>query len=228
MKRRRLLTHQRASDLQASMLARIDEFEADLTEFVEGQGWLALGHPSLREWWDTVIGERRLGPAARKLVLVQMHTEQQELPGSWREHNGRLGARVGVSDETVSRSLRATDVGNDDQGEPMELDVTDRAIELARDGVSYRQMGQILKIDESSLRRSPEVRAAREQADPDAHSVRHYDRTAACDIEPATEVIEKIHVWLDRLLGPVYTLSPKDAETIRDILAAALKELDNQ
>ena len=100
------------------------------------------------------------------------------------------------------------------------------AVDLAREGYSYRAIGEILGIDESRVRRDPEVRKARIAADPDAHSVTNRAATVACRVQPATELISRVEWTLASLLGSDYTLSASDRRRLQTILGAAQEGLD--
>jgi len=101
-----------------------------------------------------------------------------------------------------------------------------RAARLARQGYSYRSIGARLGVDESSIRRMPEVREARIAADPNAHSVTNRKATVACRVQPATELISRVEWTLASLLGSDYTLSAPDRRRLQTILRAAQEGLD--
>lgn len=99
------------------------------------------------------------------------------------------------------------------------------AVTLASQGWSYRRIGAELGCDESVIRRTPEVRAARIKADPNAHSVTTRSATVACRVQPATELISRIEWTLASLLGADYRLSLNDARRLANILQAGLEGL---
>lgn len=108
-------------------------------------------------------------------------------------------------------------------------DVTDKlaeAVKLAATGMSYRAIGPAVGLDESVVRRDPAVRAARVQADPEAHSVTLKTRSLACRIESAAELIDRLEVTIDALIQPGdYQLSISDRKRIRRILAGAMERI---
>lgn len=99
------------------------------------------------------------------------------------------------------------------------------AVSLARQGMSYRQIGAELEVDESTIRRIPEIRAARIAADPNAHSATVRTDTIACRVQPATELISRVEWTLASLLGADYRLSPNNAKRLGRILRAGLEGL---
>lgn len=103
-----------------------------------------------------------------------------------------------------------------------------RAVELAAEGHSYRQIGPMVGLDESIVRRDPDVRAARVAADPEAHSVTLRTNPMVCRIESAGELIAKVKTTLDEVLSEGYILSTKDKDRLRRILSGALERLRGQ
>lgn len=137
---KRKLNKRDATRLNKQIKSKIDEVESLLVEFVEGEGWLSLGYETAWDWWNTEIGERRVGGAARDAVILQIAHEQEGKSQSERVGQRAIGKAVGVDQATVSRV-----VGSDadaslvdlpespDQGESEIIDVEiveDRPLDL--------------------------------------------------------------------------------------------------
>lgn len=101
------------------------------------------------------------------------------------------------------------------------------AVRLAAQGMSYRQIGPQVGLDESVLRRNPAVREARIAADPEAHSVTVDRPTVACAIPPAREEIQRVEYALTDLVNTEkYKLSKPDAKRLLSIIRTAETELE--
>jgi hypothetical protein len=98
------------------------------------------------------------------------------------------------------------------------------AAKLARQGLSYRQISKNLGISDTVLRKNPEVRKARLEGDPEAHSQTN-GQSVACRIEAAPTLITNIELDLKRILGPMYTLNESDRKRLVRVLQASLEEV---
>lgn len=110
-------------------------------------------------------------------------------------------------------------------------DVDERLLtarELAREGLSFQKIANAVGLNESTVRRDMAVRQAKAAVDPSfdiaGESVKHYDRTIACDLPSANDAIEEIDMLLDRM-AVVYTLSKKDRAKLLKVLTAHLERL---
>jgi len=104
-----------------------------------------------------------------------------------------------------------------------------KAEELARQGVSFRQIGPAVGLDESYIRRDAGVRQARaewdEDFDPEPASLTHPERSIACEVEPAHELIDEIAGLIARITGPIYSLSKRDRMELIKVMTTAIEEL---
>jgi Zn-dependent M16 (insulinase) family peptidase len=124
-----------------------------------------------------------------------------------------------------SKPLNGKSALNADSPHPL-TDLQEKAIELVRQGKSYRQIGKELDTDEANIRKDPAIRAARLEVDPDAHSTTNYDSIAACRTSSADERIRSIKTDLEMLVDKhFYTLSKRDQKRLKDILEQGLEAL---
>lgn len=94
------LTEDQARSLNDLIKSTIQELEDLLSEFITGEGWLALGYETAWEWWTEEIGERRLGGSTRDKVILQFKKEEVS--------QRKIAKAVGVSPPTVREALRET------------------------------------------------------------------------------------------------------------------------
>jgi hypothetical protein len=95
-----------------------------------------------------------------------------------------------------NRSLRAD--GSDFSDEDL-TDKQRKAIDLVKQGKSYRQIGKELDTDEANIRKDPIIRAVRQEHDPNAHSETIRESWAACRTLSVAERVEDIELQIEYL-----------------------------
>lgn len=108
----------------------------------------------------------------------------------------------------------------------------DRAEALAREGKSFRQIGDTLAVHESTIRRDQGVRNAKATVDPSFdpaegdHTIRHHEESVGCVVEPLDTLIKEIKDLLERVSGPLYTLSKRDKRRLIKLLSDFITTID--
>lgn len=101
-----------------------------------------------------------------------------------------------------------------------------QAVRLAKRGTSYRKIAKQVGLDESAVRRNPEVRKARMKADPEAHSELLRPSAASCRALSVPERMTRIERELKYLLDiGMYRLSAKDQTRLTRIMSDGLKKV---
>jgi len=103
-----------------------------------------------------------------------------------------------------------------------------RAIELVKQGRSYRQIGEELDTDESNIRKDPVIRQARQEIDPDAHSKITRESWGACRTLTVKERIENIEHEIDYLFDmDMYKIGRSDRTKLRTLADRINKGVDD-
>jgi hypothetical protein len=131
-----------------------------------------------------------------------------------------------MRDGTKYRQKRGRRVGGAAMSTTVSTELKAKAVDLALRGHSYRTIGEVLGVAESTVRRMPDVREARIAAEPNAHSTTRKTATVACRVQPATELISRVEWTLASLLGSDYDLCARDRHRLESILRAAQEGLD--
>jgi hypothetical protein len=87
------LTKDQALIINDQIKSTIQELEDLLSEFISGEGWLALGYETAWDWWSKEVGQKRLGSSTRKIVDLQFSKEDVPIKTSARA--------LGVSKNTI-------------------------------------------------------------------------------------------------------------------------------
>lgn len=94
------LTKDQALAINDQIKSTIQELEDLLSEFISGEGWLALGYQTAWDWWKTEVGERRLGSSTRKVLALQFSKEDVSIKS--------VAKALGVQRGTIREDVRAT------------------------------------------------------------------------------------------------------------------------
>ena len=92
--------------------------------------------------------------------------------------------------------------------------------------VSYREAAEAVGMDESTIRRDPEIRAERLKVNPEAHSTTNYTSRAACStlsaaeqLHTLSEDIGSVEIEIDYLTDEqYYTLNATDKKALKGLL----------
>jgi len=226
-----------AHTLAQSILNRLEEADEDLGRFIKITGWLACGYSTFTEWWEAdavpviqnlMYLDVRLKPAVLNIVVKQLDKEDKELPSAQRRGQRGIASIVGSSQKTVSRSTSESRDSDVDLPRRSNVD-WNKAEKLIRKGESFGEVARQLGVNESVIRRDMAVRQARAEVDPEfdiqGESIRHYDKTVACDLEPAKKAIDEVDMLLGRITK-VYTLSKKDQTKLVQVLRSYLERFE--
>lgn len=117
---------------------------------------------------------------------------------------------------------------------PGDADINTRlehAVELAREGMSFKKIGDAVGLGESVVRRDMIVREAKAELDSTfdpVGSARNLDQTIACGLRPVPDVLEDIELFVLHLLSSAYTLSKTDKNRLKKILTIGIQELEKK
>lgn len=225
-----LLTKDQAESITQQIVAGLD----DLLELVlfayHGEADRALGYTS----WGAYVRARF--PSLPRFAKLEDRQNAEKILLDGGLSNKATGAVLGVSDWTVrndlpARNLAGRSTSKEGGKEVRTAEISDeekreRAIELAAQGWSYRQIGPEVGLDESQVRRDPEVRKASAAARPEIVSKTNYTNSVVCRIYNASEVISSMERDAEDLVGPKYTLSRKDIRRLRKLATQLVEALD--
>ena len=131
--------------------------------------------------------------------------------------------------ETLMRGNPRSRAGSADL--PQNGDLTDRqkqAIDLVKQGKSYKQIGRELNTDESVIRRDPVIRAVRSEHDPDAHSTTTRESWAACRTLSVDEHVESIEQSVEYLFDmDMYKIGKSHRNRLRKVADRIQKGLED-
>lgn len=215
-----------------------------LDEFLEGHHWEKLGYDTFVKWWDTKIVSHNIREVLqiRAPIRKEIHKEMAKPdPISSRKLTSReIAGRTGADQKTVVNDLKINTEEPSSKPIMKKTDsksimdqadtdwITKEGAKLAAQGMTYDRIGKILGVNESTVRRKPEIRKAREAAEPGTNgSQPHPENTIACGLEPVPDIIKDIEFWTGRVLSKkVYTLGKRDLDKLANILKKALKEIE--
>lgn len=234
-----MLSLREAKELTAQIGQALDDLMVLTKRAYEGEADKVLGYES----WESYVIENfptlpRFDKAERQALARDLaRPSGQGLRGATREEGmtrREVGATLGVSHVQVIRDLRGTNVPRyveDPLGNRVQMPTDKRlveAVEMAKDGMSFREIGPAVGLDESTVRREPAVRAVKGFA---VHtSGRNLDscgvlpETALARIKEIRQEGEYVLNLVDATLNRDYDLSPAD----RDDLLEAIKEISNE
>lgn len=104
------LTPDQAKFLNDQIKSTIQELEDLLSEFISGEGWLALGYDTAWDWWNKEVGQKRLGGSVRDKVILQFKEEGASVR--------KAASAVGASPTTVQKLYQS---GTPEVIEPTEI-----------------------------------------------------------------------------------------------------------
>lgn len=137
-----------------------------------------------------------------------------------------VGAVVGKSERTVRRVVHNVPTSGHNGRSPDKTDMVQRQASINVEPEVWEQFKKQSWDSGKSAAETLGSYVSKTVEDSPHLSIRNYDRTVACDIEPATELIDDVKMLLQRLTSPVYTLSNTDKQALRTILETTLKELN--
>jgi len=233
----RTLTYEPITKKEA--LALTDRIKCALMEYIDGivEAWNRHADESLGfETWEAYvqanfpsvprfeIGERT--SLAKRLVEEEGMTVRQ------------VGATLDISKSTVSNDLNGVDSRGRrivEREYPRLLTDADwsHAVDMAEAGNTFATIASELGVNESTIRRDARVREARLRSGNSVlegshamNSFAHEERTIACALLPAPEVIRSIELDISHLLGRNYTLNKRDLNKIRTVLTDGLAKVE--
>lgn len=97
-----------ALNLTSKIKQSLEDLDVTLTAFIEQNAWLPMGYGTFTEWWDSEIGQLRLGNHMKSYVISLMILE--------RDHDESLtmkmiADRLGCSISTVYRIANGQQAG---------------------------------------------------------------------------------------------------------------------
>jgi len=211
------LTLTEAKALTERIRRSAEEFRDGILEAFNRRADEVLDYSS----WDAYVAAEfplipKLDPGKRAAVAKEL-----VLAGMTQMQTARS---LGVSDRTIRM-----DIGRSQIQAGSELE--DRAVSLAEQGMNLQEIADELGVDRRHdiVRRNTRVRAARLAVAPGSlpdDSVRHEERTVACSIRKASEVIWEVNYNIEALLSSIYTLSKTDRNKLRHVLSEGLRKLE--
>jgi DNA-directed RNA polymerase specialized sigma24 family protein len=180
----------------------------------------ALPHGEFGTWIENnCLFTERTAQSYMKFVKEEVET--------LREARGVKSATVADFDDSVIEELEAA-LEYEEPNEDEEDELTENqeaAVLLAGEGLSYRKIANQLGVDESTVRRDPVVRAAKLEADPEAHSS-FVGHTHYCEVPSAEKIIRHIEHDVKYITGPKFRLTKKDRKRVIKALREGLEALD--
>lgn len=228
------ITEEAARGLEDQFLSALEVAQHAYEDIVAAKAWTALGFETFTEWWTAkVVPKMRALEMKPKKEVAQdavqrIAADQQKLPKPQQMLHREIGEATGMSRRSVARSLQGANAPQRDlvRGRsPTSTVDWDQAVNMAREGMTFAEIGRALGVDESTIRRDIGVRQARAAVDPtfpvnEDVTVRHHEETVACEVEPFSDLLKGIRRDLNRAAsGRFYSLSERDKKRLAKTVA---------